>query len=327
MSTDFTLGTAIFESVDDGLSALFTTGLGNFADLIAPVIGAFVSLYFVFIALNWIWHGHTSELPVGDLMKRMCYMALFTLFAFNVGYYKTAIVDPVNSIGAEISEAFAATGSESPQIIDQMGNQIIDTIKAIWDNAPDMSITNLNIVPLMKAIGTIIIVGVLGSVFMVVSFLYLMIAKIMVSLVLLLGPLYISFAFFPVTREYFMKWVAQLMNYTLLYAMFGITFTLLTNLLQKYVSGDAFSNILVGDLTQLKLIFCYLLFSGVIIAIPSLTSHLTGGVGINSFGAVGPMMSIATKGLSKGLSSLAKAAKGGGSGNSIGGGGGNRRLG
>jgi type IV secretion system protein VirB6 len=324
MAMEFTLGTQIFQSVDEGLAELFTSGLGNFAALIAPVVGAFVSLYFVFIALNWIWNGQTSELPVGELMKRMFYMALFTYFAFNISVYNTAIVQPINHIGAEISEAFAKTGSNQPQIIDQMGNQIINTITAIWENTPDMSLTNLNVVPLLKGIGTIVIVGVLGTVFMVVSFLYLMIAKIMVSLVLLLGPLYISFAFFPITREFFMKWLSQLLNYTLLYAMFGITFTLLTNLLQKYVSGDAFSNILVGDLTQLKLIFCYLLFSGVIVAIPSLTSHLTGGVGINSFGAVSPMMSAATKGLSKAIGALGKAAKAGG--NSIGGGS-NRRLG
>ncbi|VVN22356.1 hypothetical protein PS623_04356 [Pseudomonas fluorescens] len=322
---EFTLGTALFDSVDEGLQTLFTTGLGNFAALIAPVIGGMVSLYFVFTALNWLWQGNTQELPVGDLMKKMFYMALFTLFAFNIGFYNTAIVQPVNTIGAEISEAFATTGAQSPQIIDQMGNQILETIKMIWDNAPDMSVTNLNIVPLIRAVATIIVVGVLGSVFMVVSMLYLMIAKIMVAMVLLLGPLYISFAFFPLTRDYFMKWASQLLNYVLLYAMFGITFTLLTNLLQKYVSGNAFSAVLVGDATQLKLIFCYLLFSGVIVAIPNLTSHLTGGVGINSFGAVSPMMRMATKGMSKALSALGKGAKAGG-GNSIGGGG-NRRLG
>lgn len=322
MSGEFNLGTAIFNSVDEGIANLFNVGLGNFADLIAPVIGAFVSLYFVFIALNWILQGKVSDANIFDLFKKMIGLVLFTYFAFNISVYKTAIVEPIGKIGAEISEAFAATGAESPQIIDQMGNQVIDTITAIWENSPEMSVFDLNLAPLMKAITTIIVVGLLGSVFMVVSFLYLMIAKIMVSLCLLLGPLYISFVFFPPTREYFYKWVAQLLNYTLLYAMFGITFTLLTNLLQKYVSGDSFSTVLVGELTQLKLIFCYLLFSGVIVAIPSLTSHLTGGVGINSFGAIGPMMSAATKGLSKGLSGLAKAAKGGG--NIIGG---NHKLG
>ncbi|NMZ71326.1 type IV secretion system protein VirB6 [Pseudomonas peli] len=324
MATEFTLGTAIFNSVDEALSTMFSVGLGTFADLIAPVIGAFVSLYFVFIALNWIWSGNTSDLPIGDLMKRMAYMALFTLFAFNVGYYKTAVVDPVNSIGAEIAEAFAMTGSETPQIIDQMGNQIMATTKAIWENAPDMSVTNLNIGPLFKAITTIVVVFFFGLIFMAVAFIYLMIAKIMVSLVLLLGPLFISFAFFPVTRDLFMKWAAQLLNYTLLYALFGITFTMLTNMLQKYVSGDAFSNILVGDLTMLKLVFSYLLFSGVIIAIPALSSHLTGGVGINSMGAVGPLMSKVTGGLSKLVGGAAKAAGGGG--NSLSGGK-NRRLG
>ncbi|MNT94110.1 TrbL/VirB6 plasmid conjugal transfer protein [compost metagenome] len=80
-----------------------------------------------------------------------------------------------------------------------------------------------------------------------VSFLYLLIAKVMISFCLLIGPLYIAFAFFPVTREYFMKWGGQLLNYILLYAFFGIGFTLLSNLLPKYVSGNNFDEILVSD--------------------------------------------------------------------------------
>ncbi|UTH34304.1 type IV secretion system protein [Ectopseudomonas hydrolytica] len=325
MANEFTLGSQIFDSIESALDNLFTVGLGAFADLIAPVIGAFVSMYFVIVALNWIWNGNTSDLPIGDLMKRMFYMALFTTFAFNAPFYKTAVVEPVGSIGAEIAEAFANTGSDSPQIIDQMGNQIFETITVIWEKSPDFSIMDMNIVPLLRVVGTIIIVAVLGSIFMAVSFLYLLIAKIMVSLVLLLGPLYISFAFFPVTREYFMKWVSQLLNYTLLYALFGIAFTMLTNLLQTYVSGNSFDNILISDLTQLKLIFCYLLFTGVMVAIPMLSSQLTGGVGINGLGAFGPLMNVATKGVSKLVGGAAKGLGGGG--NLIAGAGRNRRLG
>lgn len=324
-SDSFTLGSEIFTSIDDGMSAVFDTGLPAFADLIAPLIGAMVSLYAVLIALNWIWSGNTNELPIGDLMKRIFYMALFTAFAFNISLYTSAVVEPVNGIGADIANAFARNGTDAPNIIDQMGNQIIDTITMIWDKAPSISITDWNFAPIMRAIGTIIIVGVGGVAFMGVSFLYLLIAKVMISFCLLLGPLYISFAFFPVTREYFMKWAGQLLNYILLYAMFGIGFTLLTNLLQTYVSGNNFDEILVSDVTQIKLLFCYVLFIGVMMSIPALTSQLTGGVGISGLGQTGGILSSAGKGLAgmfKGLGNLAKSG-----GNKIAGGGGNRRLG
>jgi type IV secretion system protein VirB6 len=323
----FTLGTDIFQSIDAGMSAVFDTGLPAFAELIAPLIGAFVSLYAVLIALGWIWSGNTQELPIGDLMKRMFYMALFTAFAFNISLYTTAIVNPVHSIGAEIASVFGKTGTEVPNVIDQMGNQIIDTISMIWDKAPDMSITDWNFTPIVRAIGTIIIVGVGGAIFMGISALYLLIAKVMVDFCLLIGPLYISFAFFPLTREYFMKWGGQMLNYILLYAMFGIGFTLLTNLLQTYVSGTNFDDILVSDATQIKLLFSYVLFIGVMMSIPSLTSQLTGGVGISGLGTTGGLMGgalRAMKDLSKGLKDVAKSSK-----NKISGlgGGSNHRLG
>ena len=326
MSTAFTLGSDIFGSIDTGLSTVFSTGLPALASLIAPVVGAFVSLYAVVIALNWIWSGQTHELPIGDLLKRMFYMALFTAFAFNISMYNTAIVVPVQSIGSEIAGAFARTNTEVPNIIDQMGNQIIDTIQKIWANTPDLSIFDMDFVPMARAIGTIIIVAVGGSAFMAISFLHLLIAKIMIALVLLLGPVFISFAFFPATRDYFMKWVSQLLNYIILYAFFGIGFTLLTNLLQQYVSNDNFTNILVTDVTQIKLLFCYVLFSGVIMAIPALASQLTGGVGISGLGAAGGLMGMAGKGLQTLAKGLGKGG-GGGSGNRIAGGGSNRKLG
>lgn len=325
MSTQFTLGSQIFTSIDTGLSSVFSSGLPALASLVAPVVGAFVSLYAVIIALNWIWSGNTQELPIGDLLKRMFYMALFTAFAFNISLYNTAVVVPVQSIGAEIAQAFARTNTQVPNIIDQMGNQIIDTVTEIWDRAPDVTLTNWNLVPIARAISTIIIVAIGGCIFMGVSFLYLLIAKIMVAFVLLVGPIFISFAFFPVTREYFMKWISQLLNYIFLYAFFGIGFTLLTNLLQQYVSGTDFSDILVTDTTQIKLLFCYILFSGVMMSIPSLASQLTGGVGISSLGAAGPMMSMMTRGVSQLAKGLGKG--GGGSGNRIAGGGSNRKLG
>ncbi|WP_052075407.1 type IV secretion system protein [Pseudomonas lutea] len=325
MAGQFTIGSDIFASIDTGLSSVFSSGLPALASLVAPVVGAFVSLYAVIIALNWIWSGNTQELPIGDLLKRMFYMALFTAFAFNISLYNTAVVAPVQSIGAEIAQAFARTNTQVPNIIDQMGNQIIDTVTMIWTKTPKMTLLKWNLVPMMRALGTILIVAIGGSIFMAISFLYLLIAKIMVAFVLLVGPIFISFAFFPLTRDYFMKWASQLLNYIFLYAFFGIGFTLLTNLLQQYVSGNDFSKILVTDVTQIKLLFCYILFSGVMMAIPSLASQLTGGVGISGLGAAGPMMSMMTRGVSQLAKGLGKGA--GGSGNRIAGAGSNRKLG
>lgn len=310
---EFTLASDIFGSIDEALTTTMANGITNFMALIAPLIGSCVGLYLVLYAWHWIVDGsrHT-DLPVMDWMKKVMQMALFTAFAFNTGRYFDVIVGPANAIGNEISAAFSTTGKDAPQVIDQMGNQILNTISTIWEMAPSMSLTDMNIVPLIRALSTIFIVGVGGTVFMAYSFLYLAIAKIMVALVLCLGPLFISAVFFPATRQFFPLWLNQLINYILLTALFGITFTLLTNLLQKYVSSANFSNILVGDLTNLKLLFCYLLFTGVITAIPALASSLSGGVGINSLGGMNTAASLMkgpAKALMAGLQKMGGAAK------------------
>ncbi|WP_062059605.1 type IV secretion system protein [Cellvibrio sp. OA-2007] len=321
----FTLGSDIFTSIDEGLSLTYASGLNNFAALIAPLIGAFIALYFVLKALHFLYSGGTNQLP-SDVIKQITNLSLFTYFAFNIPYYMDVVVNPVNSIGNEIANAFSSSGKTAPHVIDQMANQILDTIQLIWDNTPNLSLTNLDIQPLLRAISTIVIISIFGTIFMVVSALYLLIAKVLVALVLMLGPLYISAAFFPLTREYFMKWLGQLLNYILLSAMFGFTFTLLTNLLQKFILGAGFaSTIPMGDMTNLKLLFTFLLFTGVVAALPALTSQLTGGVGISGMGAVSGLGGSLTRSLTKLVGGGAKAAVGGG-GNTIAGGG-NKRLG
>lgn len=294
----FTLATDIFTSIDTGMAAVMTHGLGAFSTLIAPLIGASVSLYATFIALRWIT-GAANEQPIMEIVTKVVYMALFTLFAFNVAQYNTFIVAPANSIGSEIASAFSSSGKSSENVIDQMAQQIITTMDLIWENTDVITLTGINVSGLFRMIIAIIVVLVGGSVFIAISFAYLAIAKIMVALVLCVGPLFISASFFPVTRNFFFLWVNQLVNYILLSALFGITFTLLTNLLQTYVSSPDFTDPVLGDLVILKLLFCYLVFSGVIMAIPQLSSSLSGGVGINGLGGIGAIMSGAKGLLSK----------------------------
>ncbi len=315
----FTLGSDIFGSIDTMLNTTMASGVVEFASLIAPLIGACVSLYFVLKAFGWITAGsHHQELPVGDFIKQMAYMALFTLYAFNTSHYFQYVVEPVNSIGNEISAAFSVTDKSAPQVIDQMGNQIIDTISLIWEMSPDMSVMDMNLVPILRAITTIVIVALGGTIFMGLSFCYLVIAKVMMGLVLCLGPIFISAVFFPTVRQFFTLWLNQLINYILLTALFGITFTMLTNLLQQYVSGTDFSDVLVTDQTQLKLLFAYVVFCGVITAIPQLASSLSGGVGINGLGGMGSIAGMAGGGVKALMGALKGAAKT--SGNSIKGG-------
>jgi type IV secretion system protein VirB6 len=280
--TSFHLSTEIFQDIEQGSELVYKEGLENFAHLIAPLMGMCVSLYFIFMALNWMWSGKTSDLPIGDFIKRVFYLSMISLFGFNIEYYKSGVINPINSIGIEIARVFSKDKDKtSTEIIDQMVDQMMNTIDIIWQKKQDISFFNLEFEHLIQIILTILIVLICGCIFISFSFLYLILAKIMISLLLLLGPLYISFAFFSLTREYFLKWIGQLLNYTLLFTIVSITFNLLSSLLENYISGPAFQKPLLGMEIQIKLIFCYMVFLGILYSLPSFTSHITSGVGLN----------------------------------------------
>lgn len=97
-----------------------------------------------------------------------------------------------------------------------------------------------------------------------------------------------------------MKWVGQLLNYIFLVVIFAAVFSLLYSVLQTIDPAalkDDFAAVqsmkMVGD--AVILLFTYLLFIAVIMAVPSLASSLTGGVGISPFGQVSQLASAISK--------------------------------
>ena len=144
---------------------------------------------------------------------------------------------------------------------------------------------------------------ILGSLpFIGVATAYLLIAKIAVSFLLILGPMFIMMAFFPATREIFRAWTGQCFNYILLMIMYPLAFSIFIQVLD--------STVFKNNINLEKSIMVFIVFFAMVILsvqIPALCSTLSGGVGIS--GLVGSITSTA-KGLSKGGKMAKDTAKG-----------------
>lgn len=264
------------------------------------IFWAGIGLYFVLVLLGYMWTGEATKLPIMDLFKRFFFLALVASISLSAPLYIKYVKEPILAVPDEVSMLIIGSSDTSASAIDNMMATNHEIVGSYWTKIEKMGFTDFDLGVVVVAVFASIVIYVLGTLFVIIAFSYLMVAKILINVCLLIGPAFIMFGFFAPTKEYFMKWVGQLLNYVFLVVIFSAVFSLLysvlksidpTDLAKEYAAVQALAGI--GQI--IVLLFTYLLFIAVIMAIPSLASSLTGGVGISPFGSVAQLASTLAK--------------------------------
>lgn len=272
----------LFQYVDEIVIKNISNMVGIFATTITPLIGACITLYFLYLAYSFMIDA--QKVPALEAIKTLMSLSLTTFVAFNTEWYLKNIVPAILYAGDDIANALLGTttasgGSSLQRIFDVMMNQIGD----LWASV-DMSITDgESIQHGIMVIFLIILTGIGFIAFLVISLTYLLVAKIMVSFLLIMGSAFIIMSFFPVTREYFKAWTGQCTNYILLSIMYPVAFTVFLQLMEKLMFAE---NISMGMVMMTTIILLALVM--IAAQIPTLSSALSGGIGINGLvGGIG----------------------------------------
>ena len=247
--------------------------VGLFTRAITPLLGACVSLYIVYVAWEIMFNRHKVVAP--EIIKTIAALSAVTGIALNTPWYMNHVVPTVLTTGDGITQVLMGSGSSSGASLQNVFDQIWSDIASVsqqfvWELDLEVIATDL-------AIACMIIITLLGFIpFIAIATAYLLMAKIMVSFLLIIGPLFIMFAFFPSTRSFFQSWTGQCFNYVLLSILFPLSFSMITALLKKTVFS--------GDITFLNVLFSAVVFFALCIIatqIPTLSSTLSGGIGIS----------------------------------------------
>lgn len=215
----------------------------------------------------------TKEFFIMDILKTAATLSLVSAFVISTPYYIQYIVPFVLGAGDDISAAI--TGSPpSATVLDSMMNNTNSSIIKMLDSMQFGITDDWGI-----GLKTLFAVGLtyVGSfVFIFYATAYLLVAKFMVGLLLSVGTLFICFSFFPVTRGMFQSWIGQCLNYIML----NIFYTVAIGMMNSFIiSKFDLENLGLESSFQIIIIFFISVF--IIQQIGSLSSSLTGGVGIN----------------------------------------------
>ncbi|MDT8843663.1 type IV secretion system protein [Paraburkholderia fungorum] len=283
-------------SFDQNVLNTISTGSTRIISLISPLMATCFSIYVLLILWTY-WQGRNDE-PINDFLMRMATWAVILTCGMNIQFYSEYVVPFFNGLGEQLAGALT-NGSNPVSGLDNLLNAYINAAQAIYAQASGLKV--------IAAIWTIALMIIFGGPFMAIAVAYIILAKFALGLLLALGPLFISAALFPPSRQFFWNWVGQCMNYTLLVALFAAACALEVNFAMSVVPLNGSPSIAqVIDLDIMGLAFWVISLN-----LPGLASSLAGGVGISAM--VGKLGSVARFAGSLGKMGGSGAPKNGGS--------------
>ena len=276
--------TDFFNFINDVLQTFITTATQNVTQAIQPTLTTVMMM-----GMGWFAWGMITGLienPVMPTVVKMLEMAVIYTFAINSGIHNEFIVNffwqlpdalasaVVNNTGSTIN---IVNGSSSPiQFLDALYTKF-DSLSTQFDQQGTIFKSfgaSLNFTILSYA------VSLAGGVLTAIAFVLLLLSKIMLSILIALSPIFISFLYFASTRRFFEQWITQVMNYVFLPVLISAALSVIYTAFEKYYAlilpdgvtkAEALALMAVSFATAV--LFAY---------IPQVASHLGGGVALNT---------------------------------------------
>ncbi|EAY3929548.1 type IV secretion system protein [Salmonella enterica] len=275
---------AIFDKVDQALDTYITSTAGDIISFITPI---FTSLLIIWIAI-WgymMMFGKASE-PLQDGVFRILRIGFIITLGLTVGTYTDLVVDFLAKGPETIASVITGTPTgTSAATLDSLFSKIFEVSEAAWDKG---GIMNGNFGMYLISI-IVLVVGAALS--LVVAFLILL-SKIMTTVLLAIGPLFIIMLLFNTTQRFFESWLGMVMNFGFILILAAAIGQLMTSLADSYISSmmgaDASTLANLGDAAMLCIVFALCIL--VVRQVPSVASALGGGVALATQGAIGSAM-------------------------------------
>lgn len=319
------LFTAVGGTLENGMSSYVTNVSSALSSALVPVVTTAVTIWVVAYGLAVV-RGEAHE-AVPAFAWRGLKVAIALAVALSTGIYQQQVVTAINGatsgLAQTIQSAANTSGGGNPgcgsvnggsvtgqsatsiyQTLDCYDQQIDLVMDAYFDKATHEGIS---ISGLAAAIGDFlcgIIAALGGSAFLIVLAFEVVMARMLLDLVLGLGPIFIACAAFAPTVRFFEAWTAKVANYALLQvlvaAFLGMALTAfsayLTPLNVTSASPGADASAVMQGITAalndaaagaaaIGLFATGIFLSMVGWQLPSVASGLSGGATLSGFGA------------------------------------------
>lgn len=273
---------SILNKIDTTASTYITGVLSNVVGQVEPVAWQCFTLYIIM----WGYANYRGlvQNPIVDATFRLLKIGLILAFALNVGRYQSIVVSNLTQLPdflANLAGSALPMASPTPAgILDTALTSFLDTGAAIWEVS---GIDNMG--------GYIyaILIWLIGLIVCTYAAFLIALAKIMLSIMLAFGPIFIACLIFDGTKRFFEAWLGQVLNFAfvamLTVAVLGFMMSMLAAEAARMAAVANADAAGIGIMSMATTIIISLMCFLVLMQITGVASALGGGVQVSTLGA------------------------------------------
>jgi type IV secretion system protein VirB6 len=342
------LFTSVGGTLENGMSTYVTSVSSALSSALVPVVTTALTIWIITYGFAVV-RGEAHE-SVPAFAWRGLKVAIMLAFALGAGIYQSQVVTAVEGattgLARTIQTAAANAGAGNPgcgtvsgssvtgtsasaiyQTLDCYDRQIDIVMDAYFDKATHEGLSVSGFVAGIGDMAGGFIVGLGGAIFLMVLAFEVTMVRMLLDLVLGLGPLFIACGAFGPTARFFEAWTAKIANYALLQiliaAFLGMALTAFSADLAPFnvttsspdanasalsAAGQAVLTAIAPWGAAFGLFITSLLLATIGWQLPAVASGLAGGATLSGFGAF--VAGFASRGAVRGLGSLVRLEHG-----------------
>lgn len=267
---DITAFNYIGTSIDNITNAFVIDGVSGLISGISPLIITAVTLYIMFKGYMMIF-GKTDDLARDAIITGVQIITI-TLLTLNVGNYTHYIIGGINAFAGGLSNTIG--GNES-------GGNIYQALDALLTQAVDEAAYCLEKIGMFNGwtwFFVAIVILIVVIILTVLSAIIIIGSKFLLSVLFVLGPLFITLAIFPITRKFFDSWVGKVVEHMLV-QIFGVAIIVMALRTSSHFIGQ--NSITADNINPMAVLTQIVVVTGILAwvvkQVPNLSGSLSGG--------------------------------------------------
>ncbi len=281
---DIQIAQTLFTAVDASLKSTLVGGTAKVMLGVGALFGTMWLLSFTLRSIQWLYMGMTAVFK--DVVFEIFKMAAIAGIAFNVGWFVETIVPLVTGLPAWMGGILS--GQEGNQLtqIDSMVVTYVDGLMKLTQ-AMKYTVFKSSLSDVYLGLQAIVLYLLGGIPFILVAVGTLITLKVATTIMLALGPLFIAFALFDQTRQWFMGWVSVVAGFMLTQVLFAVVLGLEIGFINTVIiKNGVIDTSLMGNIAML---IYFASFTVLATEIPNYAASIMGGAssgGVTGLGGI-----------------------------------------
>ncbi|MCL1079065.1 type IV secretion system protein [Parashewanella spongiae] len=279
MAATSNLYQSIFHMVDKSLNNYVQQGSARMIEFLVPV---FTSMMIIWVA---IW-GYSlifgrSEQPLQEGYYRILRIGFILTLGLTVGRYNQTVVRFLSETPQLLASVISGGHSQdAATLLDHLFSQIFTLADNAWRQG---GVMDGNFGMYFLAIAVLLI----GSCLTLIVAFFILLSKVMVSILLAIGPAFFVLLLFQATQRFFESWLGMVLNFGFILLLGVASGQLMTSVATSYLEQIAHNHSTISTLSDSSML-CIVLALCILVMkqIPAMASALGGGVAIAANGAI-----------------------------------------